>query len=245
MTRRMDTTSNQRAVELFDGLPNRYDRLGDVLSLGQDRRWRKEMVRRVAAGGPAGRILDVATGPAGVAFALREATGAKVVGLDLTRSMLERASKNLASRNEDGVYLVQGRGEELPFGDEVFDAVTFTYLLRYVADPAATLIELSRVLKPGGVLSSLEFHVPPTPWWHGMWWIYTRAVLPLAGLVGGGREWFEVGRFLGPSISGHYERYPVSWTTQAWERAGIAGVGVRLMSLGGGMVMSGTKAREA
>lgn len=242
MVARIDTAPNRQATELFDGLPARYDRLGALLSLGQDRRWRKEMVGHVAAGpGPTGRVLDVATGPAGVALAIRSATGAQVVGIDLTRPMLEQARQNLASLHQDGVHLVQGRGEELPFEDGSFDAVTFTYLLRYVADPAATLVELARVLRPGGVLANLEFHVPPAPWWRGLWWCYTRLVLPVAGWLTGGREWFEVGRFLGPNISRHYRRYPLAWTIGAWRQAGIEDVGSRLMSLGGGLVMWGTK----
>jgi demethylmenaquinone methyltransferase/2-methoxy-6-polyprenyl-1,4-benzoquinol methylase len=240
MVGRIDTAPNRQATELFDGLPARYDRLGALLSLGQDRRWRKEMVSHVVAG-PTGRVLDVATGPAGVALAIRSATGAQVVGLDLTATMLARARQNLASRQEGGVHLVQGRGEELPFADGAFDAVSFTYLLRYVADPAATIAELARVLRPGGSLSSLEFHLPPSPLWRGLWWGYTRWVLPVAGWLTGGREWFEVGRFLGPNISRHYRRYPLAWTVEAWTRAGIDGVGSRLMSLGGGLVMWGTK----
>jgi demethylmenaquinone methyltransferase/2-methoxy-6-polyprenyl-1,4-benzoquinol methylase len=186
-------------------------------------------------------VLDVATGPAGVALAIRSATGAQVVGVDLTRPMLERARQNLISLHEDAVHLVQGRGEELPFEDGSFDAVTFTYLLRYVADPAATLAELARVLRPGGVLANLEFHLPPAPGWRGLWWCYTRLVLPVAGWLTGGREWFEVGRFLGPNITRHYRRYPLAWTIGAWQQAGIEDVGSRLMSLGGGLVMWGTK----
>jgi demethylmenaquinone methyltransferase/2-methoxy-6-polyprenyl-1,4-benzoquinol methylase len=240
MVGRIDTAPNRQATELFDGLPARYDRLGALLSLGQDRRWRKEMVSHVVAG-PTGRVLDVATGPAGVALAIRSATGAQVVGLDLTGPMLARARQNLASRHEGGVHLVQGRGEELPFADGAFDAVSFTYLLRYVADPEATVAELARVLRPGGTLSSLEFHLPPNPVWRGLWWCYTRLVLPVAGWLTGGREWFEVGRFLGPNITRHYRRYPLAWTIEAWGRAGIQGVGSRLMSLGGGLVMWGTK----
>src|ERR1035441_8143076 len=134
MMGRIDTAPNRQATELFDGLPARYDRLGALLSLGQDRRWRKEMVRHVRAA-PTGRVLDVATGPAGVRLAIRSATGAQVFGLDLTGPMLERARQNLLTQNEHVVHLIQGRGEELPFADGAFDAVTFTYLLRYVADP--------------------------------------------------------------------------------------------------------------
>jgi demethylmenaquinone methyltransferase / 2-methoxy-6-polyprenyl-1,4-benzoquinol methylase len=244
MADRLDTAPNRRAADLFDGLPARYDRLGALLSLGQDRRWRREMVGHIRVE-PPGRVLDVATGPAGVAFAIRSATGAEVVGLDLTGPMLRRAQENLAACDEHGIQLVQGRGEELPFGDGTFDAVTFTYLLRYVADPAATIEELVRVVRPGGVVANLEFHVPPSRFWRGLWWCYTRAVLPVAGWLTGGREWFEVGRFLGPNISGYYRRYPLNWTVDAWKRAGMEAVGTRLMSLGGGLVMWGTKSGVA
>ena len=241
MTEWPATEPNDVATRLFHNLPDRYDRLSDLLSFGQDRRWRREVVGRVNNGGPAALILDVATGPAGVALALRAATKARVVALDLTASMLERARENIERRDEFDVHLVQGRAEELPFADNSFDAVTFTYLLRYVDDPASTLDELVRVLRPGGVLASLEFHVPPDPWWRAWWWIYTRAVLPVAGLITGGSAWGRVGKFLGPNISAHYRRYPVDWTVAAWRSAGIEAVDTRLMSLGGGLIMSGTK----
>jgi len=228
------------ATELFDGLPPRYDRLGALLSFGQDRRWRRATVERIPVERDA-VLLDVATGPGGVAFALRRRTGAAVVGLDLTWAMLEAARRNIVRRDEHRVALVQGSGDELPFSGGAFDGVTFTYLLRYVADPEATVRELARVVRPGGVLASMEFHRPDAAIWRGLWWCYTRAVLPVAGALTGGREWYEVGRFLGPNISAHYQRYPVAWTVDAWRRAGMVDIGVRRMSLGGGLVMWGTK----
>lgn len=236
-----ETDRLQFATELFDGLPPRYDRLGALLSLGQDRRWRRATVEKVPRD-PRGRVLDVATGPGGVAFALRRHTGSSVVGLDLTWPMLAQARRNIARRGEERVSLVQGSGDALPFPDGAFSAVTFTYLLRYVPDPEATLAELARVVRPGGVMASLEFHRPDSAFWRALWWCYTRAVLPVAGWASGGREWFEVGRFLGPNISQHYRRYPVDWTISAWERAGMTGVAARRMSVGGGLVMWGTKA---
>lgn len=232
---------NRFARQLFDGLPPRYDVLAEVLSMGQNRRWRRAMVDAVAAGRP-GLVADVATGPAGVALRIEAQTGAVVAGVDLTEAMLRRGMTNIRRRGRLGrIYLVAGRGEQLPFADATFDALAFTYLLRYVADPEATIRELVRVVKPGGVVANLEFHVPPNRLWRGLWVLYTRAVLPVAGWVTGGREWYRVGRFLGPSISAHYRRYPTAWHEQAWRHAGVEAVHVRLMSLGGGLVMWGRK----
>jgi len=232
--------ANTFARRLFTPLPERYDRLAEVLSFGQNGRWRRAMVDHVVGTSPQ-LVLDVATGPAGVALQIAARTGARVVGLDVTESMVRRARDNVA-RAGARIELALGRGEELPFADATFDAVTFTYLLRYVDDPAATIRELTRVVKPGGVVANLEFLVPSNRFWRFWWWGYTRAVLPVAGWVTGGREWFDVGRFLGPNISSHYRRYPVSWTVGAWRDAGMVDVGARPMSLGGGLVMWGRRA---
>lgn len=232
---------NQFARALFDGLPDRYDRLAEVLSMGQNRRWRSAAVEAVVAGAP-GSVLDVATGPAGVAIQVARSCDARVTGIDLTPEMLRSGAANVDRQHLDQkVTLVQGRAEQLPFAPATFDALTFTYLLRYVSDPAATIAELARVVKPGGVVASLDFHVPPNRFWHSMWLAYTRAVLPAAGGLTGGREWFSVGRFLGPSISDHYRRFPLERHVEAWRQAGIEDVQVRLMSLGGGLVMTGRR----
>jgi demethylmenaquinone methyltransferase/2-methoxy-6-polyprenyl-1,4-benzoquinol methylase len=226
---------------LFSPLPRRYDLLAEVLSFGQNGSWRRAMVDRVSAAAP-GRVLDVATGTAGVALLLTERTAASVVGLDLTEAMLRCGVERVARHGRQGrIRLLLGRAEQLPFADASFDALTFTYLLRYVADPAATLRELARVVRPGGTVASLEFLVPSQPLWRASWWLYTRLVLPVAGGLFG-RGWFEVGRFLGPSISAHYRRHPLDWHVRAWEAAGLQGVGLRRMSLGGGLVMWGRKA---
>jgi demethylmenaquinone methyltransferase/2-methoxy-6-polyprenyl-1,4-benzoquinol methylase len=228
------------AQELFHGLPARYDLLAELLSFGQNGRWRRAMVDHVVPAEPP-LILDVATGTAGVALQLARRSPGHVIGLDLTEAMLRQGRANIG---RDGaahrIQLVAGNAEQLPFPDGTFDGLTFTYLLRYVTDPAATLRELARVTKAGAPVASLEFHVPPHPFWRFWWWLYTRTVLPAAGGLAG-RSWFEVGRFLGPSISGHYRRYPLQWTVEAWRQAGFTDVGVQVMSLGGGLVMWGRK----
>lgn len=260
-----DTSGFTRS--LFSPLPARYDRLAEILSFNQNGRWRLAAVVAIARGlangtvrtargargaegapDPAGTgggplILDVASGTAGVAIELVRRTGGTVVGVDLTEQMLRRGALNVAASPAAGrITLVGGQAERLPFADATFDALSFSYLLRYVADPQATLTELARVVKPGGVMASLEFCVPAGPLWHPSWVAYTRIVLPMAGLLTGGPAWWRVGRFLGPSISGHYRRYPVGWTVRAWEQAGFADVGTRTMSLGGGLIMWGTRA---
>ena len=133
------------------------------------------------------------------------------------------------------------RAEALPFPDGSFDAVSFTYLLRYVADPAATMTELVRVLRPGAAIASLDFFVPPNAGWRLAWRAYTRAGLPVAGLVTGGPAWWRVGTFLGPNIEGFYSRWPMRAIEAAWRDAGIGDVRAKPMSLGGGVVMWGTK----
>jgi demethylmenaquinone methyltransferase / 2-methoxy-6-polyprenyl-1,4-benzoquinol methylase len=235
---------NRFARDLFAPLPARYDRLAEVLSFGQNGQWRAEMVGHVVPDVPPdGLILDVASGTAGVALQLEARGRARVVGVDLTEEMLRQGHRRVAAAGRgQRIGLVAGRAERLPFPDAHFDALTFTYLLRYVQDPQATLAELARVLRPGGTMASLEFAVPGGAVWGPAWWAYTRLLLPAGGLLLGGREWYRVGRFLGPNISGHYRRYPVSWTVQAWEKAGFTEVGTKIMSLGGGLVMWGKRA---
>jgi demethylmenaquinone methyltransferase/2-methoxy-6-polyprenyl-1,4-benzoquinol methylase len=229
---------------LFSPLPARYDRLEEILSMGQNGRWRREMVDHVVPGDPK-LVLDIATGTAGVALQIEDRTGARVVGIDLTKAMLEEGKRRvLEARRQSVISLVLGDADRLPFEDHTFDALCFTYLLRYVPDPGATLREIARVVRPGGAIASLEFMRPPSRFWRSWWVLYTRVVLPLGGLVTGGKPWFSVGRFLGPNISGHYERHPLDQTVAIWEKAGIEDVSYRLMSLGGGLVMWGRRSGE-
>ncbi len=154
---------NRFAQKLFAPLPDRYDRLAALLSMGQDGRWRRAMIDHIVPDRP-DTVLDVATGPAGVALQIADRSRARVVGVDLTLPMLRQGHDNVAHRHlGPRVQLVNGRAEQLPFPDQSFDALTFTYLLRYVDDPQATLAELARVVKPGGAVASLEFMVPPEP----------------------------------------------------------------------------------
>jgi demethylmenaquinone methyltransferase/2-methoxy-6-polyprenyl-1,4-benzoquinol methylase len=224
---------------MFDELPRQYDEVAATLSLFQDPRWRRQMVAAVQAG-PDDRVLDVACGTGLVSRALVERWGCRVVGLDQSASMLGRAQQKLAAdpRLAERVTLTEGEAERLPFADGEFDHLTFTYLLRYVDEPAATLRELARVVKPGGRIASLEFCLPRGIWFWP-WRLYTRILLPALGRLAS-RGWFEAGRFLGPSIEGFYGSYPLQRQLELWEAAGIVGVEAKRMSLGGGVVIWGT-----
>src|SRR5436305_7497936 len=222
------------ARTIFAPLGPTYDRYSALLSLGQDPRWRRFLVSRIEAG-PSDTVLDVATGTGAVAAELVRRTGCRVVGIDQSPEMLAEARR----RYGDRIEFVEGRAEALPFDDASFAALTFTYLLRYVDDPAATMRELARVVRPGGRVASLEFCLP-----RGLllwaWRLYTRVGLPALGRLGG-RQWFEVGRFLGPSIEGFYRRWPLQRQLGIWREAGMLDVQARRMSLGGGVVIWGTR----
>lgn len=237
----IDTERKRETLELFAPLPRHYDRVAAVLSFGQDPRWRRAMVAAVDASADE-RVLDVATGTGLVARELVKRYGCEVVGLDQSPQMLAGAQARLAADKllAERISLMRGEAERLPFGDGEFDHLTFTYLLRYVDDPGATMAELARVVAPDGRIASLEFAVPGNPVWHGLWRFYTRVGLPALGRAVS-REWAHTGRFLAGSIPGFYNRYPIARIVELWEAAGITNVCVFPMSLGGGVVMWGTK----
>ncbi len=229
----------RHALALFADLPAHYDRMGAVLSFGQDPRWRRALVAGIDPR-PGQRILDVATGTGMVAAELVRRGADTVVGLDQSPDMLAAARARLDARPalSQRVTLVTGEAERLPFADGEFDALTFTYLLRYVDDRAATMRELARVVRPGGRIGMLEFGVPRRPLLRRLWQGHTRVGLPLIGrLVSQG--WYEVGRFLGPSIEGLYAAEPD--LPALWRSAGIRDVRMRPMSFGAGLLVWGVR----
>ena len=227
-----ESTRVRHAQALFAPLGPRYDRMGALLSFGQDPRWRRFMVSRLPRDG--GHVLDVATGTGLVAEALL-ARGFRVTGLDQSPGMLARARKRFAGRIE----LVEATAEELPFPDAWFDHLTFTYLLRYVDDPGATLAGLARVVRPGGTIGMVEFGLP-RGLGRPLWDLWVGVGLPLAGrLVSPG--WHDVGRFLGPSIREFHARVPDDALLALWRRAGIDDVVLRRMSFGAGLVVWGRR----
>ena len=229
----------RHARELFAGIAPQYQWMGAIWSFGEDARWRRFLVSRfdLAAGSS---VLDVATGTGLVARRLAT-RGAHVVQLDPSEPML-RAGRKVTARRKLGRLLrpVLGRAEELPFADETFDGLTFTYLLRYVDDPAATVCELARVVRSQGLAASLEFHVPDQAWARSAWRLYTRGVLPTVGAAVSA-SWADTGRFLGPSVEGFYARYPLAHQFAWWHDAGFTDVRARTLSNGAAVVTWGRK----
>jgi demethylmenaquinone methyltransferase/2-methoxy-6-polyprenyl-1,4-benzoquinol methylase len=225
----------RHALRLFAPLGPTYDRYASLLSLGQDPRWRRFLVSRVDAG-PQSTVLDVATGTGAVAAELARRTGCAVVGIDQSAEMLAGARARV---QDPRVRFEQARAEELPFADASFDGLTFTYLLRYVDDPGATMRELARVVRPGGTIAALEFAVP-----RGLarraWDVYVDVLLPAAGrAVSPG--WHEVGAFLGGSIREFWREWPLERQLELWRAAGVSDVRSRRLSLGGGIVTWGRR----
>ena len=237
----MEASARTRhARELFAPLGQTYDRYARLLSFGQDPRWRSFLVSRVPP--DAHRVLDVATGTAAVAIELARAERARtVVGVDQSPEMLAAGRGHVERAGLTGrIELQEARAEALPFADGEFDAVTFTYLLRYVDDVPATLHELARVVRPGGTVAMLEFGLPRGGW-RPLWELYVRAGLPAAGVVVS-PGWEEVGRFLGPSIRDFWRSWPEPRLLDAWRQAGIAQVRAQRLSVGGGLVVWGRRA---
>ena len=230
----MPSSPPDDARRIFSGIGATYEKAGAVLSFGQDARWRAKLISLVAAD-PQDVVLDVATGTGLVARGLRERYGCDVVGLDRSADML-----GAAFARDGHIPFVRARAESLPFADDTFDQLTFTYLLRYVDDPAATMRELGRVIRPGGRIVALDFGVPRNPLLRALWRIYTRIGLPVIGLAIS-RRWAGVGAFLGPSIEGFDRQHGRSDVERYWRDAGLRDVRLEPMSFGAGLVMTGVK----
>ena len=224
--------TKERARELFAPLGPTYDRVGAALSLGQDPRWRRFLVSQLPKTG--GHVLDVATGTGMVAAELLR-RGFTVTGVDQSPEMLAVAKRRFSS----DIELITASAEALPFPDGSFDHLTFTYLMRYVGDPASTLAELVRVTSPGGVVASLEFGVPRGPA-NPLWNLYVGGIFPVVGRVVR-HGWRDVCDFLGGSIRDFWRRYPLETQLGWWRAAGLRDVAARRLSFGAAVVIWGRK----
>lgn len=233
---------NRQAAHLFDDIAAGYDLLAQLLSFGQYLRWRSELV---AALGPAPNdlVLDMCTGTVGVAIEIARRCGSRVVGVDVSPGMLAAGQRRVEALGLEGqIELHQGQAEATGYTEAYFDAVSITFLLRYVEDMRSTLAELVRVLKPGGRLALLEFGVPRQAFWRWCWLAYTRIGLPAATFpISAG--WRRIGSFLGPSISELYRGRTVEDLRLLVQEAGIADARCKEMSLGGAVLIWGSRSR--
>jgi demethylmenaquinone methyltransferase / 2-methoxy-6-polyprenyl-1,4-benzoquinol methylase len=231
----MPSSPPDDARRIFSGIGATYEKAGAVLSFGQDARWRAKLISLVGAD-PQDVVLDVATGTGLVARAVSERYGCDVIGLDRSGDML-----SAAAARDGHVSLVRGRAESLPFANDSFDHLTFTYLMRYVDDPAATMRELARVVRPGGRIVALDFGVPTNPLLQLMWRVYMTIGLPVVGRAISER-WSSVGAFLRGSIERFDREHGAADIERDWKSAGLTDVRVNRMSFGAGVVMSAVKA---
>jgi demethylmenaquinone methyltransferase/2-methoxy-6-polyprenyl-1,4-benzoquinol methylase len=182
-----------RVREMFSVIAGRYDLLNHLLSGHVDKRWRRLVARKLrdSIRCKGVRILDVACGTGDLTLTLSETTGARIVGTDFCRPMLEIAARKTAARKRK-IPFIEGDALRLPFRDSSFDAVTIAFGLRNLSDVERGLAELLRVLKPGGNIAILEFSKPVAPGFRLLFNVYFTRVLPFfGGLISGSKSAYK------------------------------------------------------
>ena len=236
----MDSARSRHARALFAGIASQYERMGRLLSLGQEAVWRRFLVStvNVASGS---LVLDVASGTGLVARELAVRRDLRVMQLDPSEPMLRAGLEATRSdRLNDRVLPVLGRAERLPFEDEAFDAVAFT------SCSGTSTTRPQRCVNWCGWSVRVEwsrassFHVPERPAAKAGWRLYTRALMPVLGALTS-PAWTRTARFLGPSIEDFYRRYPLPEQVRWWQEAGLDHVRSRTFLLGSAIVIRGVK----
>jgi len=174
-------SKKQQVAQMFDNISVRYDFLNHLLSFNIDKLWRKKVVRMASRRAPK-QILDVATGTADLALALRQTDAQNIVGVDISAGMLDIGRQKIKQRRLDSrIRLDLGDSEALPYDDQSFDLVTVAFGVRNFENLDLGLAEIFRVLRPGGQLLVLEFSQPQTPGIKQGYRLYSRHILPRIG----------------------------------------------------------------
>ena len=168
-----------KVEELFGRIAWRYDAVNDVMSFGLHRRWKRQTVSIALAGGAA-RVLDICCGTGDLCFLAAKMGARRVAGVDFTLPMLAVAR---GRRREEGVAadFIEGDALRLPFPAGAFDAITVSYGLRNIADPAAALVEMRRVLAPGGRAVVLDFGKPDNRVAAALYGAFLNTMMPAVG----------------------------------------------------------------
>jgi demethylmenaquinone methyltransferase/2-methoxy-6-polyprenyl-1,4-benzoquinol methylase len=168
---------------MFTRIARRYDLMNALMTAGRHRAWR-DAAARATVGGPAGPVLDLATGTADLALDVRSrAPGRYVVGADFSLGMLAEARRKLVARGAGRIAIVAADALRLPFRDGTFAAVTSAFLLRNLEDLERGLTEMRRVTMAGGVVVTLDITRLTTPGWSRIFGVYFHRVVPLAGAL--------------------------------------------------------------
>jgi demethylmenaquinone methyltransferase/2-methoxy-6-polyprenyl-1,4-benzoquinol methylase len=172
-----------QVAKMFDNISGGYDGLNRVISFGIDVKWRKKVLKLVAAKNPV-TILDIATGTGDLAIMMAQTQAKKITGIDISEGMLDVGRKKVAAKHlSEKIELTLADSENLPFEDNIFDAVTVGFGIRNFETLEKGLAEIFRVLKPGGIFVILETSIPEkTPFKQG-YAFYTKRILPLIGRV--------------------------------------------------------------
>jgi demethylmenaquinone methyltransferase/2-methoxy-6-polyprenyl-1,4-benzoquinol methylase len=171
----------EQVTKMFDTISGNYDGLNRVISFGIDVKWRRKVLKMVAAVRPQS-VLDIATGTGDLAILLTQTGASKVIGLDISAGMLEVGREKIAQRNlSDKIELVLGDSENLQFADGTFDAITVAFGVRNFENLEKGLSEILRVLRPGGIFVILETSVPTNPIYKAGYKVYTNYILPVIG----------------------------------------------------------------
>ncbi|MGI6684412.1 MAG: demethylmenaquinone methyltransferase [Bacillota bacterium] len=176
--------------DLFNTIAGRYDLLNSMMSLGMDNKWRRFAVRRSEVG-PGSLALDICCGTGKITLELAKRVGetGHVTGLDFSEKMLDVARKSVtASGLEKRITIKQGNAMDLPFPDNSFDAVTVGWGLRNVPDIFTVVNEMRRVVKPGGMIISLDMGKPEIPVFKEIYWLYFEKIVPLMGKIWARKE---------------------------------------------------------
>ena len=223
----------RRVRDMFARISPRYDLLNHLLSANLDKRWRGRVVEKLRPlMSSEAQVLDVACGTGDLSIQLFEKIGARVTGVDFCRPMLERAA-----RKQPRISFVEGDALQLPFKEQVFDAVTIAFGLRNLSSVERGLGELRRVLKPNGWAAILEFSKPVVPGFRSLAAAYCTRLLPrIGGLISGSRSAYE---YLPDSVS----RFPDQETLSAMmSAAGFADVGFENLTGGVAALHTGRRA---